>query len=164
MSSKFPNKKGENEICFFQTTPYPSTTGFPLPGTRSGGHRGQPGSSAGKAKLIFLIFLVGNKLFLFHHLPFFPQLRYLQTLNNISAEKNSTIVFPVPVKKILSKSVQFPTKILYVKKYLIEISLLGRHHLPRNGHGGRRGKRPRSPRGGVPAGGHARAAAATTSR
>ena len=25
------------------------------------------------------------------------QLRYLQTLNNISAEKNSTIVFPVPV-------------------------------------------------------------------
>ena len=26
-----------------------------------------------------------------------PQLRYLQTLNNISAEKNSTIVFPVPV-------------------------------------------------------------------
>ena len=27
----------------------------------------------------------------------FLQLRYLQTLNNISAEKNSTIVFPVPV-------------------------------------------------------------------
>ena len=25
------------------------------------------------------------------------QLRYLQTLNNISAEKNSTIVFPVPI-------------------------------------------------------------------
>ena len=27
-----------------------------------------------------------------------PQLRYLQTLNNISAENNSTIVFPVPVQ------------------------------------------------------------------
>lgn len=25
------------------------------------------------------------------------QLRYLQTLNNISAEKNSTIVFPLPM-------------------------------------------------------------------
>ena len=25
------------------------------------------------------------------------QLRYLQTLNNISAEKNSTIVFPIPI-------------------------------------------------------------------
>ena len=25
------------------------------------------------------------------------QLRYLQTLNNISAESNSTIVFPVPI-------------------------------------------------------------------
>ena len=30
------------------------------------------------------------------------QLRYLQTLNNISAEKNSTIVFPVPVDIITS--------------------------------------------------------------
>ena len=28
---------------------------------------------------------------------FFLQLRYLQTLNNISAENNSTIIFPVPV-------------------------------------------------------------------
>ncbi len=26
------------------------------------------------------------------------QLRYLQTLNSISAEKNSTIVFPVPLE------------------------------------------------------------------
>jgi len=25
------------------------------------------------------------------------QLRYLQTLNNISAENNSTIVFPIPI-------------------------------------------------------------------
>merc|ERR1712200_170452 len=30
------------------------------------------------------------------------QLRYLQTLNNISAEKNSTIIFPVPVDIIAS--------------------------------------------------------------
>ena len=28
------------------------------------------------------------------------QLRYLQTLNNISAENNSTIIFPVPVDVI----------------------------------------------------------------
>ena len=28
-----------------------------------------------------------------------PQLRYLQTLNNISVEKNSTIIFPVPVRR-----------------------------------------------------------------
>ena len=26
-----------------------------------------------------------------------PQLRYLQTLNSISAENNSTIVFPIPI-------------------------------------------------------------------
>jgi erythrocyte band 7 integral membrane protein len=28
------------------------------------------------------------------------QLRYLQTLNNISAEKNSTIIFPLPIDMI----------------------------------------------------------------
>ena len=28
------------------------------------------------------------------------QLRYLQTLNNISAEKNSTIVFPLPIEML----------------------------------------------------------------
>ena len=28
---------------------------------------------------------------------FSPQLRYLQTLNSISAENNSTIIFPVPI-------------------------------------------------------------------
>lgn len=32
----------------------------------------------------------------------YHQLRYLQTLNSISAEKNSTIVFPVPID-IISK-------------------------------------------------------------
>jgi len=35
------------------------------------------------------------------------QLRYLQTLNSISAEKNSTIIFPLPIdmiKHFLSKS------------------------------------------------------------
>ena len=30
------------------------------------------------------------------------QLRYLQTLNTISAEKNSTIIFPVPMEFIQS--------------------------------------------------------------
>ena len=29
--------------------------------------------------------------------PFALQLRYLQTLNQISAEKNSTIIFPMPI-------------------------------------------------------------------
>ena len=28
------------------------------------------------------------------------QLRYLQTLNTISAEKNSTIIFPIPIEYI----------------------------------------------------------------
>ena len=32
------------------------------------------------------------------------QLRYLQTLQSISAEKNSTIIFPVPVELITSFS------------------------------------------------------------
>ena len=30
------------------------------------------------------------------------QLRYLQTLNTISAEKNSTIIFPLPIDMISS--------------------------------------------------------------
>ncbi len=32
--------------------------------------------------------------------PIALQLRYLQTLTHISAEKNSTIVFPIPSKRI----------------------------------------------------------------
>ena len=36
----------------------------------------------------------------------FSQLRYLQTLNSISAENNSTIVFPVPID-IMSNFMQF---------------------------------------------------------
>ena len=39
-----------------------------------------------------------------HHRLYLSQLRYLQTLNNIAAENNSTIVFPVPVD-ILSQLV-----------------------------------------------------------
>ena len=39
------------------------------------------------------------------------QLRYLQTLNNISAENNSTIVFPVPVDII---SAILPFKQVYL--------------------------------------------------
>ena len=36
-----------------------------------------------------------------------PQLRYLQTLNSISAENNSTIVFPLPVD-ILANMIRAP--------------------------------------------------------
>ena len=32
-----------------------------------------------------------------HSYLFTPQLRYLQTLNSISAENNSTIIFPIPI-------------------------------------------------------------------
>jgi erythrocyte band 7 integral membrane protein len=32
--------------------------------------------------------------------PIALQLRYLQTLTNISAEKNSTIIFPVPIEML----------------------------------------------------------------
>lgn len=35
------------------------------------------------------------------------QLRYLQTLNSISAEKNSTIIFPVPINFL---NVMFPAE------------------------------------------------------
>ena len=38
---------------------------------------------------------------------FLFQLRYLQTLNSISAEHNSTIVFPVPID-LLSNSMHQP--------------------------------------------------------
>jgi erythrocyte band 7 integral membrane protein len=34
--------------------------------------------------------------------PIALQLRYLQTLTNISAEKNSTIIFPVPIELMKS--------------------------------------------------------------
>lgn len=33
-----------------------------------------------------------------HDSPAALQLRYLQTLNSIAAEKNSTIVFPLPIE------------------------------------------------------------------
>lgn len=39
------------------------------------------------------------------------QLRYLQTLNSISSEKNSTIIFPVPIdflKQFMTESHQSP--------------------------------------------------------
>ncbi len=34
--------------------------------------------------------------------PVALQLRYLQTLTNISAEKNSTIIFPIPIEFLRS--------------------------------------------------------------
>ena len=37
-----------------------------------------------------------------HKTYFLSQLRYLQTLNNISAENNSTIIFPFPIDLISS--------------------------------------------------------------
>ena len=37
------------------------------------------------------------------------QLRYLQTLNNIAAEKNSTVIFPLPID-MLSNLVQLNQK------------------------------------------------------
>lgn len=36
--------------------------------------------------------------------PIALQLRYLQTLTNISAEKNSTIIFPIPIEMMNSFS------------------------------------------------------------
>ena len=40
------------------------------------------------------------------------QLRYLQTLNSISAENNSTIVFPVPID-IMSEIVEKKVSSIY---------------------------------------------------
>jgi erythrocyte band 7 integral membrane protein len=42
-----------------------------------------------------------------------PQLRYLQTLNSISAENNSTIIFPVPID-IISQLMSNPTSLQVV--------------------------------------------------
>lgn len=42
-----------------------------------------------------------------HESPIALQLRYLQTLTHISAEKNSTIVFPIPGKENLLKRGMF---------------------------------------------------------
>ena len=36
------------------------------------------------------------------HEPQALQLRYLQTLSNIAEEKNSTIVFPIPIELLLA--------------------------------------------------------------
>ena len=49
-----------------------------------------------QARIIFI--------FIFNLIPSF-QLRYLQTLNSISAENNSTIIFPVPID-IMSEFMQ----------------------------------------------------------
>ena len=57
---------------------------------------------------------------------FVLQLRYLQTLNSISAENNSTIVFPVPIdimselvdKKVLTKRLGYSATLENVSKYL----------------------------------------------
>lgn len=52
-------------------------------------------SSPSRVTLVVL----GQVLHLLMHVSH-PQLRYLQTLNTISAEKNSTIIFPVPIEII----------------------------------------------------------------
>lgn len=47
------------------------------------------------------------------------QLRYLQTLNNIAAEKNSTIVFPLPMELLtffLGPSESLPAALTHHKK------------------------------------------------
>ena len=51
--------------------------------------------------------------------PVALQLRYLQTLTQISAEKNSTIVFPIP-----GKSVSLTTAILFQVHFSLLVELL----------------------------------------
>ena len=46
------------------------------------------------------------------------QLRYLQTLNNIAAENNSTVIFPVPVDVIAQMMGKDATKVVLSKKGL----------------------------------------------
>jgi hypothetical protein len=48
--------------------------------------------------------------------PVALQLRYLQTLTHISAEKNSTIVFPIPGKIRFFLSLRFFLLILYFSR------------------------------------------------
>ena len=42
-------------------------------------------------------FSIKARFVFFSTFPFFPQLRYLQTLSSIAAEHNSTIIFPMPM-------------------------------------------------------------------
>ena len=50
--------------------------------------------------------------------PVLLQLRYLQTLNNIAAENNSTVIFPVPVDVIAQMMGKDATKVVLSKKGL----------------------------------------------
>ena len=76
--------------------------------TRCRGHRGLPGSASGDSSLLIDFKLTRDKPILHCVCSHWTdkqtnltlclfQLRYLQTLNSISAENNSTIVFPVPI-------------------------------------------------------------------
>jgi len=65
--------------------------------------------------------------------PVALQLRYLQTLTNISAEKNSTIIFPVPIEMLShfssnnrsnSSSSSSGSGIIQIKKILIIFQIL----------------------------------------
>ena len=66
------------------------------------------------------------------------QLRYLQTLNNISQENNSTIVFPVPIDIISQLITNDPTSAedspkpaqTQSQSTLITIEEIGKHKTP----------------------------------
>ena len=49
--------------------------------------------------------------------PIALQLRYLQTLTHISAEKNSTIIFPIPSQYLLHRS----SSIVHAALFLVEL-------------------------------------------
>ena len=49
--------------------------------------------------------------------PIALQLRYLQTLTHISAEKNSTIIFPIPSQYLLRRS----SSIVHAALFLVEL-------------------------------------------
>ena len=74
------------------------------------------------------------------HLICYPQLRYLQTLNNIAAENNSTVVFPVPMD-LFSKLAQavpglpdtsglYIYNLQYLHLYIIYTIVCSRHPGP----------------------------------
>ena len=60
-------------------------------------HKEETTTTTVALKLIMSVLLLNNSFYTNIVVFPYPQLRYLQTLNAISAEKNSTIIFPLPI-------------------------------------------------------------------
>ena len=62
--------------------------------------------------------------------PVALQLRYLQTLNSIAAEKNSTIIFPIPMEMLRHFSLKSWINITIIQYFLISYFLIWNRFFP----------------------------------